>query len=51
MKSKKASDLDWAEELGKQIIRVAMDEKKDIIKKVDEDIQKELEIFKNGLPK
>ena len=28
-----------------------MDEKKDILKKVDEDVQKELLIFKNNIPK
>lgn len=51
MKAKKMSDLDIAEELGKQILRLAMDEKKDILRKVDEDVQKELLTFKNNIPK
>jgi hypothetical protein len=32
MKSKKTSDLDRAEELGREIIRKAMEEKKEILK-------------------
>jgi hypothetical protein len=46
MTSKKNSDLERAEELGKEILRVALEEKKDILKRVDQDIQIELGNFK-----
>jgi hypothetical protein len=51
MTSKKNSDLERAEELGKEILRVALEEKKDILKRVDEDVQIELGKFKESLPK
>ncbi len=38
MKTKKINDLDMAEELGKKILRIAQEDKKEILKKVDEDI-------------
>ncbi len=51
MTSKKNSDLERAEELGKEILRVALEQKKDILKRVDEDVQIELGKFKESLPK
>lgn len=49
MKGKKTSDLDRAEEIGKEIQRQAMDEKKDILKRVDEDVLKELSQFQSSI--
>jgi hypothetical protein len=50
MKGKKVNELERAEELGREIISFALDQKKEILRKVDEDVQKELEHFKKNLP-
>ncbi len=49
MKGKKRTDLERAEELGKDILRQAMDQRRDILRQVEDDTQKELESFKRSL--